>query len=359
MRLTYEDIESNIKSAYFEKNGSNADKNSVEEKIMEAVCAELYGLSCYGDYIMKQSFVQTATGEYLDLLGEMRDCKRKTASKAYGTLRFYNSQPAEEDIPIKAGTICCIADKPYIQFVTTEDGVISSGESSTQIKAEALDVSEKYNAPAGEITVMVNAPVKVESVTNDADFLGGNDEETDYSYRERIIQNYTIPATGTGKKTIENKINALDYVADCKILNTSAPGTVKAVVAVNDDEEITSDRGFEIRDCFGFLDMVGATLEISQPKVVGLNIRMNLILSNKLDGEEIVKLAQDEAKAVFSGKKIGTSVSVSRITKELLKNDYIKDVSVFCSNIVNGVFVCPDDAYLKLLDIRVDCYYEL
>ena len=104
LNRTYEQIVDEMLKAYFNESGQKPDKNSLEMKRIEAVASELYGLSCYGDFIFKQSFVQTATGEYLDRHGEIRDCARKEAFCATGWLDFYLDEPIEEDVEIPMGT---------------------------------------------------------------------------------------------------------------------------------------------------------------------------------------------------------------------------------------------------------------
>lgn len=358
MGLTYNEIENNMKTAFFERYGKNPEKNSFEEKIIEALAGELYGLSCQGDYILKQSFVQTATGEYLDMLGEMRDCTRKGKSKAVGILKFYNSQEADTEIQIKKGTVCSVYGKPYIQFETTEDAVIAVGELSVEVPAQALDGGEEYNAPAEEIRVMVNAPVMVENVINESDFIGGNDIESDSSYRERIIKNYTIPANGIGKASVENKIKKLDYISDCRIIYTDTPGNLNVVVVVRDGESITSERSIEIRKTLGFADMLGTVVYISTANAYSVNVTVNVTAVASADTDEISDYVKDVLSQMFSERKIGKSISVSKISREVLKNEDIVDVSFYCNGIVNGEFVCPSKSYLRLSKSVVNCDYE-
>lgn len=358
MGLTYNEIENNMKTAFFEKCGKNPEKNSFEEKVIEALAAELYGLSCQGDYILKQSFVQTATGEYLDMLGEMRDCTRKDKSKAVGILKFYNSQEAEEEIPIKKGTVCSVYGKPYIQFETTEDAVIAVGGLSVEVPAQALDGGDEYNAPAGEIKVMVNAPVMVENVINENEFTGGNDIESDSSFRKRIIGNYTIPANGMGRASVENKIKKLDYISDCRIIDTDTAGNFNIVVIARDGEGITAERSIEIRQSLGFAKMLGIVVYISTANAYSVDVTANVTAVASADRDEISNYVKKALAEIFSERKIGKSISVSKITREILRNEDIVDVNFYCNGIVNGEFVCPSKSYLKLSKSVVNCDYE-
>ena len=101
MKSTYNEILQNMKAAYNKELGREIAENSIDEKKLEAIASELYGLSCYGDFILKQAFVQTATGEYLNRHGALRDCKRKLGTKAKGTLTFGINEAIASDIVIE------------------------------------------------------------------------------------------------------------------------------------------------------------------------------------------------------------------------------------------------------------------
>lgn len=358
MRLTYDEIEKNMKKVFFEKSGKALDKNSFEEKVVEALASELYGLSCYGDFILKQSFVQTATGEYLDLLGEMRDCVRKVESKATGILKFFNAEPLSEEIQIPKGTVCSVKDKPYIQFETLSDAVISVGELSVEVEAQALKASDEYNALAGEISVMVNVPIKVESVTNEKAFFGGCEGESDTAFRKRIVKNYTIPATGAGIKSLENKIEKLDYISDCKILDNQKPGMISMIVALKDSDTLDSVRSVEILNALEIVKFLGVSVSTSIAQVSELDVTVDVTVEPDCDTASLKEFAGNVVTSVFDLRKIGQSINSSQITRELFKNNYVKGVSIYCDSLVNGEFVCPGNAYLKLSDLAVNFNYE-
>ena len=121
MKSTYNEILQNMKAAYNKEIGREIAENSIDEKKLEAIASELYGLSCYGDFILKQAFVQTATGGYLDRHGALRDCKRKLGTKAKGTLTFGINEAIASDIVIEKGTVCSKPNYPLIQYSTDDE----------------------------------------------------------------------------------------------------------------------------------------------------------------------------------------------------------------------------------------------
>ena len=72
---TYDEILNSMKNTYFEESGSAVEDNSQTLKLLEIVASELYGLSCYADWALKQNFVQTANGE---TCRASRLCKKAT-----------------------------------------------------------------------------------------------------------------------------------------------------------------------------------------------------------------------------------------------------------------------------------------
>ncbi len=80
MNLTYDEILNSMKIEFAGEKGEAVKELSDIEARFKAVASEIYSVSAYGDYIMKQSFPQTATGEFLDRHEELRSITRKTAS---------------------------------------------------------------------------------------------------------------------------------------------------------------------------------------------------------------------------------------------------------------------------------------
>ena len=165
MRITYNEIINKMKAAYFERCGESVKAFSDTSARLEAAASELFSLACEAEFIFRQAFPQSATGEYLDFHAELRDIQRKQSSKAMGELTFSVIEAAESDVEIPKGTICSKADEVYVQFITTENAVISAGDTEVTVPASALENGGEYNAPAGTVTVMVNPPAGVDGVS--------------------------------------------------------------------------------------------------------------------------------------------------------------------------------------------------
>ncbi|MCD7797415.1 MAG: baseplate J/gp47 family protein [Clostridiales bacterium] len=211
---------------------------------------------------------------------------------------------------------------------------------------------------AGEITVMVNAPTMVESVVNEAAFYGGCNDETDSSYRQRILDNYMVPSNGMGRISIENKLNTLDYIRDCRVLDCVTPGTVSVMLIISDSDSISSERVQEIRDCLGFADITGISTSFSVASAVLLDVKCDISVESNADGESIQKEADEIIRDILGAEKIGEAISISSLMKPLLAIDGVTGVEIYCSDILSTKFVCPGDEYLKLNSLELNICYE-
>ena len=90
-----------------------------------ALAAELQSLLMQADWVLDQSFPQTAQGMYLDYHAETRGITRAAAEKAVGTLRFAAADKVTAACPIEKGTVCMTAEG--VRFETTEDAAIAVG----------------------------------------------------------------------------------------------------------------------------------------------------------------------------------------------------------------------------------------
>ena len=136
-----------------------------------ALAAELQSLLMQADWVLDQSFPQTAQGMYLDYHAETRGITRAAAEKAVGTLRFAAADKVTAACPIEKGTVCMTAKAvgrargigTVNVVIATHAGVpdaalLAEVETDLQKKREiAVDV--KVLAPTVE-TVAVTAALK-------------------------------------------------------------------------------------------------------------------------------------------------------------------------------------------------------
>ncbi len=143
-------------------------------------------LEFYLPQVIRLFFPQWSTGIYLDYKAAERNIKRKVSTRASGTLTITGS----EGTTISKGSIfatAAINDQPSINYETTEDAVIPD-EGTIDVEAQCTETGVAGNTKAGTIVLKVSNISGVTGVTNSEDFSGGNEDESDESLRERILE---------------------------------------------------------------------------------------------------------------------------------------------------------------------------
>lgn len=357
MNKTFDEIISEMKNAYFNSKGENLEENSEILKRFEAVASELYALSCYGDFIFKQAFVQNATGEYLDAHAALRGVTRKKAGKSKGQLSFFINEASEENIIIPQSTVCSVLKKPYLQYATDTEAIIPAGELSVTVSATALSPGEEYNVGAGKISVMVNAPAGVYGVTNNEKFADGCNEESDSSLRRRIIDHYAYSPNGVSCQSVANVIMDLDFVIDCSIPACENPGEITVVVRTN-PEEISMKEYVMIQASVGIAELVGGSVNVVFAESEDFSILVEANVRSGFDKSEIENQISELVREICSALKIGEHISLNTISKQLVKIDGISDFNIYSNDAFGDVINCGAQNYLHLNQLVVNCFDE-
>lgn len=357
LKRTYEQILDSMKNAYFCECGKRADDSSDTVRIFEILASELFSLSCYGDYIFRQSFVQTATGKCLDMLGELRGCERKTASAAHGVLTFAVTEAPQTDIIIPEGTVCSVYEKPYMQYATTEKTVIKAGSLSADARASSLSYGDAYNVASDFISVMVNAPAGVAAVNNKNEFSGGCDEESDSALRARIIRHYNILPNGLNITSYENQVLTLDFVTDCRIPAADTANQIKIYVSTKDGS-LTPQQTAQIKSKVTISDVTGSSRSVilASRKDFSLTVQVNAMAG--FESEIIKSIITERLKSIAAGARIGNCLSIGIMTKALMDIDGIRDFGIYSPDAKGNEIYCEVGEILHLNDLTVRCFYE-
>lgn len=353
MNITYDEILQGMQNAFFEECGENAELLSDLGARFRAVASELFNLACYSDFVLRQAFVQSASGAYLDRHAAMRDMTRKTAAKARGEITFYAAQIGETDIEISAGTICSAAGSEYIQFVTTEAGTLTAGSESVTLPAEALENGSAYNAKAGTVTVLVTPPGGINRVENAYNFIGGWDDESDTALRKRLLASYSVPPTGLSRKSIAECVMKIDEVLDCNIVKRAA-NNMYAYVKLK-YPQLTEEITDKINDAL----LVAAVTVVSPQIVLATRSEYPLTVTlstDEADKESVYTTIQKAVKDYTDGIRIGEAVSLSEIYAIATRAADVRDCIVTSPRAINGVISSAEDTYLIPDEIVVKGY---
>lgn len=196
---TYGQILARMEAAYETAAGFVPEASTDLGIRLRVLAGELYNLQSGIQWLKRQSFPQTATGEFLDDHAAQRGLTRQAASLSTGTLTFSRASALNYAVTIPKGVICALGENPTIRFVTTEEAVLPANLTSVTVAAAAEQGGGEYNAAAGTITKMITPPVGMEAVTNETAFTGGAGAESDDQLRKRLQHRFANRSNGTNK----------------------------------------------------------------------------------------------------------------------------------------------------------------
>ena len=203
-------------------------------------------------------FINTANDEYLDLLGSNPNValERIEADFASGLVKFSIDTPVTSEVIIPTDTSVNSDDQEYI---TTEDGIISIGETYTYVTVECVIDGTDGNCEIGAINNCDDFPEI--TVTNEEAFTNGIDEEDDEDYRNRMLEYVRTDNFGS-RGYYENILLNINGVHDIKVFNSTdticyylntntytGNTTVfnEAVAFFNDNNNIQLGHSFDLR----------------------------------------------------------------------------------------------------------------
>ena len=274
-----------------------------------AGAAQIQGLYLQAQWLLDQSFPQTAQGGYLDQHAQLRGITRGVATCATGKLRFGISTAVGADLTIDAGTVCVTGTG--IRFATTDAVVLRAGKLYADAPAVALEPGRQGNVAANTVTIMAAMPVGVKACTNPEAFSGGDDEEDDSSLRRRLLDSYLRLPNGANAAYYEQ--TALSRTGVAAALAVRCPRGVGSV-----DLYVATDAGIPDQDLLRELNdylqekrEISVDLRVLAPTTAAVNINVAV---QPAAGSTFAKARADAdaaLRAAFTGAMLGKGVTLA------------------------------------------------
>ncbi len=271
-----------------------------------AMAAQVQALYAQADWVMAQSFPQTASGMYLDYHGETRGLARSAATAAIGTVRFFVSTAAGQNLTIPAGTVCMTAGG--LRFATREAAVLPAGETHVDVPAQAMETGSAGNIGAGMITVMAVPPTGITRCGNPEPFAGGAEEEGDESLRRRILDSYRRLPNGANAAFYEQEAMGFPAVAAATAVGRARGiGTVDVYVAtvagVPEAALLT-----EIQSYLQEKREIAVDLRVLAPRLRPVALQVTLTPAKGCTYQEAAAAADAALRGYFTGRLLGKGV---------------------------------------------------
>ena len=289
-----------------------------------ALAAELQSLLMQADWVLDQSFPQTAQGMYLDYHAETRGITRGAAEKAAGVIRFAAADKVTAACPIEKGTVCMTAEG--VRFETTEDAAIAVGSQWVDVPAQAVEAGAGGNVIAGTVTLLSAMPVGVVQCTNPTAFSGGCDAESDEALRGRVLASYQRLPNGANAAYYEQEAMRYPGVAAAKAVGRARGiGTVNVVIATHagvPDAALLAAVETDLQK----KREIAVDVKVLAPAVETVAVTAALKATPGYTFAEAKASAQSALEALFTGELLGKSVTTARLLTLLCGVEGVENV---------------------------------
>lgn len=318
-----EEIYQELLTAFTERAGFTPEDGCDLAVRLWAAAAQIQALDIQADWVLDQSFPQTAQGVYLDRHGQMRGLTRQAAAKAVGTIRFSVETAPVSDVTIPAETVCMT--EAETRFQTTQAVVLAAGTLTVDAPAEALEGGSAGNAAPGTIRILTACPLAVTGCTNPSAFSGGSDAEEDESFRARILESYQRLPNGANAAWYEQTAMGYPGVAAARAVGRARGiGTVDVYVAAESglpSEELLTGLQEELQE----KREIAVDVEVKAPTVQTVDVAVAVTKQTGADFEDVKAAVGQSIATFFSGRLLGEPVLLAELGNRVYALDGVEN----------------------------------
>ena len=260
------------------------------------------------DLVQKQAFVQTASGDSLDLLAVLAGITRKQASAAVKIGIFDCAVP----IGARFSTINGTESINFVVISTITEG------STYRLQAEtAGDIGNRYSGPV----LPIDSIEGLNSAQLTDLLIPGENTEEDEPFRARIIERLNSRSFGGNVAQYVEEIEAIDGVGAVQVYPVwDGGGTVCCSILGADFRPASSDLVQMVQNAIDpppgqglglGLAPIGAQVTVTAPKTVPVDISATLTLASGHELETVQQPAQDAVSAYLLQIRKNWDVNIS------------------------------------------------
>lgn len=321
----YSDIYERMKKKYEQESGSEFDEASDIAIRLKVLAGEIYNAQVNTDWLKRQMFVTTASGEYLDYLASQRGLERKKATKAQGELTFFISQPKDHDIVIPIGAVVATNDSEPRRYCTTETEVIRAGNTLVSVYAEAEKPGKNWNIGIGYAVIAVSVPAEIEWVRNREAFIGGTDAESDNELRERIKSTFASPSNGTNAAYYESLALSVEGISKAGVVpKLRGVGTVNVYV-YGDGKDATSTTIAKAQSLISKNRELNVDVKVYAAQVYKYNLDITVKAKSGYETSVVKQKCRHAFTDYINSLPIGGKLYLSGIGKYIMDTDCVEN----------------------------------
>lgn len=318
-----------------EKDDELTDFNSgsVARTFLESFADAISNIMSVTRSVVEQSFIQNATGDFVDLKAEEIGLSRKEAIKTQGYVTFTRDEDTDSDsnITIPLGTLVktgTSTDGNYYRYQVLSDTVLSSGNSSINVLVEADDTGEDYNVAALSIKYLETPISGIASVSNLVNWVEteGCDEESDEDLIERYLAEVQS-GSGSNAAAYKSWVTSVDGVAEVTILPLNRGAGTVDIVFTSTAGIPSDDLIAEVQAIVDENKPVTADVEVSGPTEVSTDFNYTLVLYPSYgDYEGIMEEVQTAISEAIFNLNVGDDLSIDFLKAKMMSVEGVKKI---------------------------------
>ena len=326
MSLTYQEILERMNETFTQMSGQEPDRASDIGIRIKLLAGEIYSMTSEIEYLKKQMFPNTATGEKLDLHAQQRGLERIKGNKAQGTVIFTLDVPLEYDLVIPAGTICTTGDGS-LNYITKQETVINRGSSHAWVSSEAENSGIRYNIGSGKVNTIVTYFSVGIRINNSTGFTGGTDDENDEQLRARLVESYRNTSDGANAAYYERLAMSIDGVQSAKACPDPGEAGSGIITIAGRGEVPTVETYGQVSALLNSRKPLGVNFVINRCTTVTANISVSIQVKEGCQFNDVRTAAENSITNYFLDLGIGENVLLAGIGKALLETDGVENYS--------------------------------
>lgn len=339
--MTYESILERMNEKFTELSGYLPRESSDIGIRIKLLAGELYALNSNIEWLRRQMFPNTATGEQLELHAAQRGLERRRGEKAKGKIVFEADMPPEYDVLIPAGTICSNAEGT-LRYVTSREYTLHRGSTMLMADCEAEHSGKKYNIGIGKVKTIVTYFSVGLSIDNSTSFTGGTDDESDESLRERIAESWRISPDGANAAYLEEIAESVEGIASAHAVKASnSPGYVLVTLGGRGTAP-TQEAMSAATQALEQAKVLGTVLVVEPTALSTVNVNVSITPEDGFTFAQAKTNAEATIREFFLSLSVSQGLKLSELGKALLETDGVdnyafvsmQDVSVNESSLI-------------------------
>lgn len=349
---SYNEILSRMKNKYKEVSGCEVPELSDIDIRMRVLAGEIYNDEVNIEYVKRQMFPKTASGEYLDYHAQSRGIKRKSDLKAKGTVRFFVDDISPQAVVIPENTIVSSSGENPVRFSTDSEVILEAGYQFVDAECTAQESGLSGNVRAQTIDTIITNIVGVDGVSNLYAFTGGCDKESDDALRERVIDTYKNVSNGTNIAYYKKLAMSVDGVhSACVQPRARGAGTVDINIAC-ENGEVPVSLANRVGAMIQQKREVNVDVKVFGAQITRVSFGLFVELKSGYSLEEVSENITAEISAYMSTLEVGDGIVEHRLSSAVLNAEGVENFEF--NNLYPSSYAPDPEVYYMLGNVIVE-----